>query len=157
MVFWVYSLESPRWYRCFCKQCRSKWDGSSESTLIFLLKPVFATMNVSRYRDGSLFYKFRGEIVNWPTAHSLRWPHAPSTASGLSKEGYIRTVALLGRCTDWSESLLVTQVLLWVLSCAGSFLLFLTYVLSELYKVDFLTNKIMRGTRLHIVAILYIS
>ena len=33
---------------------------------------------------------------------SLRWLHVPSTASGLSKEGWTRIHVILGRCTCWS-------------------------------------------------------
>ena len=43
---------------------------------------------------------------------SLRWSHVPSTASRLSKAGWMRTLAILGGCTGWFESLLVTQILL---------------------------------------------
>ena len=46
----------------------------------------------------------------------------PSTASRLYKEGRTKTLAILGGCTGLSKSLslLITQVLLSILSCAVS-------------------------------------
>ena len=68
-------------YKCFCKQCRSRWDGSkraisSGSTLfatlllIIWLKPLFAAMGVSKFRDGRVHFRIIGvkELVIsiWP-------------------------------------------------------------------------------------------
>ena len=60
-------------------------------------------------------------ILSMQSDQSLLWLHEPSATSGLSKEGQLRILAILGGCIGWSESLLVTQLLLQVLSCAGSF------------------------------------
>ena len=51
---------------------------------------------------------------------SLHWLHVPSTAFRLSKEEWIKTFVINSGYTGWSESVLVTQVLLSVLLCSGS-------------------------------------
>ena len=56
--------------KCFCKQCRSWWDGSlwavsSGSSLFailsfcnwFLTEPLFARMDVSKFRDGRVHFR----------------------------------------------------------------------------------------------------
>ena len=52
---------------------------------------------------------------------SLCWSHVPSWTSRLSKDEWMRLLTILGGCTGWSESILVTQVLLYILSCVGSY------------------------------------
>ena len=37
-------------------------------------------------------------------SQNLHWSHMPTTAYRLSKEGYTRTLIILGECTGWSES-----------------------------------------------------
>ena len=59
-----------------------------------------------------------GQPVHPCSLIRLCWLRVPSTVSRLSKEGQLRTLAILGGCTDWSDSLLFTQVL----SCVRSYI-----------------------------------
>ena len=56
--------------------------------------------------------RLRSACASAQSDQSFRRSHAPSAASGLSVQRWTKTLAILSGCTGWSESLLVTQILL---------------------------------------------